>query len=212
MWVAKVRVSGKRGAVGSRTLKHNVSVAGYIISVKKEEKYLYIDIIGFVYGDKKNKKEFVKDLRNAREIVNFEINGDFIVAQIKDPKELEPAYSTGVMHLEPIVIDSKGDNIYTVGSWERSELNNFLNFLVKKYGAEILKIENRKISNFSILSIRPELTGKQKAAFELAIKHGYYDYPRKTSIEKLAKLSGVAFSAFHAHLRKAEKKFLPYSR
>lgn len=211
MWVAKVRVSGKKGVVGSRTLKHNVSVVGYIISVKKKEKYLYVDIIGFVYGDKKNKKEFVKDLRKAREVANFEINGDFIVAQIKDPKELEPAYSTGVMHLEPVIIDSRGDNIYTVGSWERSELNSFLNFIVKNYGAEILRVENRKISNFSIIGLKPELTGKQKEAFELAIKSGYYEYPRKTSVEKLAKLSKISFSAFHAHLRKAEKKFIPYS-
>lgn len=211
MWVAKLKISGISGVVGSRTKKHNVSVAGHIISVNKKKDYLYVDIAGFVYGDKKNKERFVEDLRKAREVSNFEVNGDFIIAQVRDPVELEPAYSTGVMHLEPVVIDSKGDNYYTIGSWKRNELNIFLNFMHKKYNAEIVRVENKKISNFFILSFKPELTGKQKEAFELAIKQGYYDYPRKTSIEKLAKISGVAFSAFHAHLRKAEKKLLPYS-
>jgi predicted DNA binding protein len=44
----------------------------------------------------------------------------------------------------------------------------------------------------------------------MAIKNGYYNYPRKTSIEKLAELSGLSFSTFHAHLRKAEQRLLPF--
>ena len=56
----------------------------------------------------------------------------------------------------------------------------------------------------------PELTEKQKQAMNLAIKQGYYNYPRKISIEQLAKLSKLSFSTFHAHLRKAEQKLLPF--
>ena len=51
---------------------------------------------------------------------------------------------------------------------------------------------------------------QQKQAIELAIKNGYYNVPRKTSVEKLAKLSKLSFSTFQVHLRKAEEKLIPY--
>ena len=58
--------------------------------------------------------------------------------------------------------------------------------------------------------MQPKLTNKQKQAMNLAIKHRYYDYPRKIDVQELAKLSKLSFSTFHAHLRKAEQKLLPY--
>ena len=213
MWAAKVKICGEKGLLGNLAKKYNVSVVGYPISIKKKLKFIVVDALGLLFGKDNNKKNFIKELKKAKEVKNIEITGDFIIMQVIDPKELEPAYPSGIISLEPIVIESNGDNIYSVGSWDRKELNNFINFLYKKYRGKvsISKIENRKISNFSIVSLRPELTDKQKEAFDLAIKNGYYNYPRKTSVEKLAKISGVSFSAFHAHLRKAEKKLLHYS-
>ncbi len=211
MWVAKIKISGERGLLGSRAKKHDISVASYPISVKKKEGYLLIDTVAFLFGKEQNKKRFVSDLKKSKEVINLEVNGDFIVAQVRDPKELEPAYPESIMNIEPVLIDSNGDNFYTIGGWDRKELNKFLNFISKRYSkVELLKIEKRKLSNFSLMKLVPELTGKQKSAIELAIKHGYYKYPRKTSVEKLAKLSNVSFSAFHAHLRKAEQKLLPF--
>ncbi len=211
MWIAKFKIAGKgRGVIGSRAKKFGVSVAGYPILVKKEKARILIDFVASIFGKEPDKKKFIADLKKAKEITNLEAKGDFIIAQAIDPKELEPAYPEGVMSVEPVVIDSKGDNFYTIGSWNREELNKFLNFILK-YDAEILKVEQRKLTNFYFAKLMPELTDKQKNAIRLAIKERYYDYPRKTSIEKLAKLSKISFSAFHAHLRKAERKILPYS-
>jgi predicted DNA binding protein len=211
MWIAKFKLAGKgKGIIGSRTKKFGVSIAGYPILVKKEKARILIDFVASIFGKEPNKRRFIADLKKAKEITNLEAKGDFIIAQAIDPKELEPAYPEGVMSVEPVVIDSKGDNFYTIGSWNREELNKFLSF-VSKFGAEILKVEKRKLSNVYLAKLRPELTNKQRGAMELAIKEGYYDYPRKTSVEKLAKISKISFSAFHAHLRKAEKKVLPYS-
>lgn len=60
------------------------------------------------------------------------------------------------------------------------------------------------------MKVSPELTERQRRAMELAIKNGYYDSPRKTNIKKLAKISGLSFSTFQVHLRKAEEKLIPY--
>ena len=212
MWTAKFKIAGnEQGLIGARTKKHNVSLAGYPILVKKEKTHILVDFVASIFGKEADKKDFIKDLKQAQEIVNLDSNGDFIVAQARDLKELEQAYPESIMNLEPVVIDAKGDNSYTVGSWNRKELNKFLDFISKKYNAEILKIENKKLTNFYLAKLRPELTNKQKNAIDLAIKKGYYTYPRKISVEKLAQISNISFSAFHAHLRKAEQKLLPYS-
>jgi hypothetical protein len=52
---------------------------------------------------------------------------------------------------------------------------------------------------------------KQREAVELAIQHGYYDYPRKVEVQELAKMAKLAFSTYQAHLRKAERKLIPAS-
>lgn len=210
MWTAKIKTTGSTGLFGSRAKKYNISLAGYPISVKKERDYILVDMAALIFGNEINKKRFINDLKKSKEVVNLEVKDDFIITQVKDPKELEPAYETSIINLEPVLINPNGDNLYVVGSWDRKELNKFLNFLDKNYNLEILKLEKRNLSNFSLMSLRPELTKKQKLAMELAIKNGYYDYPRKTSVEKLAEISKVSFSAFHAHLRKAERKLLPF--
>jgi len=55
----------------------------------------------------------------------------------------------------------------------------------------------------------PELTQKQKRALEIAINNGYYDYPKKIKMEKLAKIMGVSYSTYQQHLKTAEGKIVP---
>ena len=54
----------------------------------------------------------------------------------------------------------------------------------------------------------PKLTNKQRFAVELAIEKGYYEYPRKISVQELAKISKSPRSTFQEHLRKAESKLM----
>ena len=62
----------------------------------------------------------------------------------------------------------------------------------------------------SLLSILPNLSEKQKIAMDLAIKSGYYDFPKKIRLVELAKEMRIAYSTFQAHLKKAEQKLIPY--
>jgi predicted DNA binding protein len=50
---------------------------------------------------------------------------------------------------------------------------------------------------------------KQKQAMNLAIKNGYYNYPRKTNLDNLAKIAKVSKQTFQENLRKAENKLIP---
>jgi predicted DNA binding protein len=58
----------------------------------------------------------------------------------------------------------------------------------------------------------PELTDKQYNAFKLASEQGYYEFPRKTNLHKLAELAKISRPTFEEHLRKAEIKLLRFMK
>ena len=106
----------------------------------------------------------------------------------------------------PTSIDNNGNYTYHLGSWERKEIEKLLTFVEKNYDYKLLSFKQEKIQNISILGVQPNLTEKQKNVFELAVKKGYYEYPKKIELKELAKLSGIAYSTFQQHLKYAERK------
>ena len=74
---------------------------------------------------------------------------------------------------------------------------------------KILKLESSPLTDVYFPNVMPKLSKQQKKALELAYENGYYSYPRKSSLEKLAKLAKIGISTFQEHLRKAEIKLLP---
>lgn len=52
------------------------------------------------------------------------------------------------------------------------------------------------------------VTDRQLAALQIALDHGYYEVPRRCSIDELAAHTTVARSTFEEHLRKAENKLI----
>lgn len=210
MWVAKVRLNGEKGSIGKRCKKFNVSISGYPVSTYEKSNSIYIYLVGLIFGDKKSKNKFVKDFNKGEKTQHLERKDDFVIGQIKEDTKLKAMYNHKLIHLKPIIINEKGINFWTIGSWDRRELLRFIQLVEKHYDGELISIEQENIKSFSILNIQPEVTKKQKRAMEIAIKQGYYEYPRKTSVQDLAKISKLSFSTFQAHLRKAEKKLIPF--
>lgn len=66
-----------------------------------------------------------------------------------------------------------------------------------------------KLQDIYHFHISPKLTTKQKQALDLAVKHGFYEVPRKVELEQLAKAVKISRQAFSEHLRKAEAKLIP---
>ena len=88
-------------------------------------------------------------------------------------------------------------------------LASVLKFSEKHLGAKVVYFREEKISNINFTKLLPELTDLQKKAMGVAIGNGYYDYPKKVKMEKLAELMGISYSTYQAHLKKAEGKILP---
>lgn len=211
MWVAKIKISSKKTLIGDLAQKHNIDVAGYPISFHKKGNKILSFLVGEMFGEDKSKKAFIKSLKKEKRVAHMEVKNNFLSALFHEPLKLSIFYNPNILYIKSLFISKEGWQLYNIASWDRKELTNFLYFLEKNRKGKILKLKKEKISNISIMTSFPEMTKKQKQALDLAIKEGYYEYPRKTDVQTLAKKQGLAFSTFQAHLRKAEKKVIVYS-
>lgn len=211
MWVAKIKMNGEKALFGSRTKAFGISLSGYPVSVFERADGIYVYVVCFVFGGSRNIREFVHDLKRDRRVINLEQQGNFLIGQIREPRDFGPIYNSKIIYLEPAIITDRGEEFFTLGSWDKKELATFVNLVETTHQGELLSIRQEKINSVSIVSIQPELTTQQRKAMEIAVQHGYYHYPRKTDLERLAKLMNVSYSTYQAHLRKAEKKLLPFA-
>lgn len=210
MWVVKIAFDGGSALLGSLAKEFKVSVSGYPISAYKHEDHIRACFVICVSGEEKAKDGFFESLVKHSRIFNIERSGDFFIGEVEESVNASAIYEYKLIHIEPLSIKENGMEYWTLGSWKKETLMEFAEMAKRDHGAEILGFYKKDIRNFSILSMQPNLTSKQKAAMDSAVKNGYYNYPRNISIEKLAKLSNISFSTFHAHLRKAEQKLLPH--
>lgn len=128
---------------------------------------------------------------------------------------------TGTMWLQPTWSEGGVDKVTMLAPNFKS-LKAFID-LVSEHGYD-LKIKSKRYvtpaesptldtfrtSGFTKLKFASELlTDRQMEAFDLACRYGYYEEPKKISIEELASKLGVSQSTFAELLRKAERKLLP---
>jgi len=209
MWVAKMKISSKGTLIGSRAEKYGIDWYGYPVSFVPNGNWITLTIVGRIIGDKTDKKKFINELKKQDRILNIEQNEDFIITVVKDPISMKFMYNEKIIHIEPALISHKGYEIVNIASFERKLLENAFSVLKREHNGELLSIQNRKLSGATIMKVASNLTKKQQDAIDLAIKHGYYNSPRKISVEKLAKIAKLSFSTYQVHLRKAESKLMP---
>ncbi len=210
MWVAKLNFDGSNALIGSKTLKYKINFFGFALSYFYEKNWIIVHITGNILGKEENINKFVKELKKEKRMVNLELNNNFLIGTIKEPLTAKNIYNKDLVHLAPALIDENGQEYLTIGSFDRKALEKAIKILRKYWKAKLIFIKERKIKNISVIQQQPELTDKQKQAIELAIKHSYYNYPRKIGLKKLAKLMKLSYSTYQAHLRKAEQKLLPF--
>lgn len=210
MWVSKVRINGETALIGGLCKKHGVNAIGYPLSNIRKGKDLLVYFLIFVFCDKEKKLAFFKDIKNHKRIINAEMKDNCIIGQMREDVALDAMYQYNVVQVEPVRGSADGSETWTVASWNKEELMKFCELMDRRYGSTLLKMREEPISNISVLMVHPELTDSQRRAVELALENGYYNIPRDIGLEALAKIMGISYSTFQVHLRKAEKKLLPY--
>ena len=209
MWVLRLLLDPGKQLLGGFALRHDVSMLGYPLSYYTGKDYLYLIVSGTVFGKDKNKKSFLREMKKSPDVPHLEFSGDFGVAVLRQPLFSEAFYHPGIIYIKPVVIRGDGHHAWHLASFDRKVLEDVLKFAEKHIGGKLLSFKNEKITHISFTRVLPDLTVNQKKAMEIAIHEGYYDYPKKVKMEKLAKEMGISYSTYQAHLKKAEGKILP---
>ena len=210
MWVLKLKLDSDKQFLGSLAIKHKVSMMGYPLSYWKDDKWIYLLQCGFMFGNDKNKKKLISDYSKNSRCVKVEIKKDFLVTINKQPLYSEPVYDARIIRIDPVIINHKEKkHVWHLASFDKKLLMKVHQFAKKHLNAKIINFSQKKLETISVFRFLPDLTVKQKKALEIAITNGYYDYPKKVDLRKLAELMGVSYSTYQQHLKVAEGKILP---
>ena len=167
-----------------------------------------------IEGEEDSKRKFISELKRNKKVVEFEENGDQLITLIAEEEKFYTLlFAAELYHASPVVI-KEGYETWNVTSFNRRLLENVIaeieRWKDKLMEFNLLKLHKSNLSDIYFPKVLPHVPEQQKKAFDLALKNGYYTWPRKSGLEKLAKIMGVSISTYQEHLRKAEAKLLPF--
>lgn len=211
MWVARFKIWHKNCLLRPRCIKYQITDLVYLINSWKEKNKFYYTELHILQGTEENKKKFIRDLKKEKSIKKLEQRGNYIFTLNEEPLERQyysPVFDPQIIQVRPVIQRSDGYEDWEIASWDREALMKIMG--VPVFETEIKSVKQEKISDIFFPHIFPKLSLKQKQAVELAVKNGYYEYPRKIDLEKLAKIVKVKRQTFQENLRRAEKKLIPF--
>ena len=211
MWVLKLKIKHDC-TIGNRCEKFRVISYSIPLGNWKEKDYFFTSERHTLKGNPNTIKKFFNDIKKDKRVTKLEIsvNTMFFISKSKE-KIPSFLYSQKIFFTKPVFVDEKGYEYWEVASYDRGVLSKFLNELEKQHyeHLEILQFKNIKLDNIYFPAIAPGLTERQKEVFELAVKEGYYDIPKRTDLIKLAKTMNICVATFQEHLKRAEAKIIP---
>jgi len=214
MWVIKFKVFHKDCAFSPLCKKYNVTDLIYLLGfTSKNNKFEWTNT-HILDGDKKSIEEFINDLKEKKIIKKLEKFGNYLITleeeSLKKYGIFSPLFSKEIFYIKPIMIKPDGLEYWCLAAWKKSTLTKAFNASKSFGSSELLEIKESKIDKIFLPHITPNITDKQIQAIKLAIKRGYYKFPKQTNLEKLAKEMKISKETFFEHLAKAESKILPF--
>ena len=209
MWIANIKLK-HNCIIGNRCEKFGIIMQSLDLKEEKSKGKVLTSSIHQLIGNDENIKNFLNDIKKDNRTEYLEINGNtlFLVESAKNKPVSE--FSRKMFSVKPILIDNKGYEYWEIASYKKEELINFIK-KIKPFcdSFDLLSIKNTPLKNIYFPKLMPKLTDLQKKALELAIKEGYYEAPKRTSLRKLAVLMKISLATFQKHLQKAESKVIP---
>ncbi|MBW2966515.1 helix-turn-helix domain-containing protein [Candidatus Woesearchaeota archaeon] len=204
MWKLKYKLKHKC-IFGDNCVKAKVICVNMSFNTFKKGNYYYVYHMGTVYGD--NYKKFLNLLRRDKRTDYLEIDGrTFIIREKRRKRETPGMYlSPEIIYVKPFYVDEDGYETVELASIDKEILMKYIKHFKD---AKILSFQKTKLRDIYFPRLSPDLTQHQRDALELAINEGYYQFPKKTDLNKLAKLAKLSKSTFREHLKRAEMKIL----
>jgi predicted DNA binding protein len=214
MWYLKFKLKHSDCIVAPLAEKYNLSIEFYPLGHYIQEGSVYTTAIHTVKGDEKNIKGYLKELKKDKRIIRIEVSKSiFTLSKEKASKKTYQAiYNPQLLYVTPGFNSVDGFEIWEIACWDRRPLENLIKIMENAettISFDILKFEEKNVEDIYLLKLFPELPKKQKKAIELAFKSGYYQFPKKTNLDKLAKEVKVSKATFQENLKKAEARLMP---
>jgi len=193
--------------------KFNVTILAFPLNTVIDDKTAYLTAGHLIVGEKKNKEKYFAFVKKQSKYKNLEIEGDFVVYAYEAPiKEthLQMYFTPEIFFIKPVTVKPDGFEYVEFGSWDKKNLTAFFKRVKKWLKIYDFSIKRQKVTDIYLPHLMPKLTEQQKTAVSIAYQQGYYEYPKKTNINKLAKTMKLSPSTFQEHLRKAEEKLMPF--
>jgi predicted DNA binding protein len=211
MWIAKFKIKHKTCKLTPKCVKYKITDHVYLLNTWEKGNTFNYTELHFIQGKEENKKKFLQEIKKDKSFVKIDIKGDQIITLNSLPKKkniYNPVFDPQLIFVKPWMVQSDGYEYWEVACWDKQPLMEILK--IPDFEVEIKSIKKTKVADFFIPQLHPKLAPKQKEAIELAVKEGYYNFPRNIDLEKLAKISKVKRQTYQENLRRAEKKLVPF--
>ncbi|MDO8554774.1 MAG: helix-turn-helix domain-containing protein [Candidatus Micrarchaeota archaeon] len=213
MWVARFSILHDC-IIANKCREFKVSTVSQPFNVFLEKGTTHSPEVHTLWGTEENINSFVQALKEDKRVKNLEVEGNtlFLIEVTKSliPVSVWSSLAPKLLFTKPINIDNNGVEHWEVATWDKSIINNFLSD-VKKIAIklDIKSIKETKLTDIYFSRFMPKLTLQQRLAITIAFEFGYYVWPRKTDLGKLAKAMGISVATFREHLKRAEEKLMP---
>ncbi|MDP2925718.1 MAG: helix-turn-helix domain-containing protein [Nanoarchaeota archaeon] len=214
MWYLKFKLKHSDCIVSPLAEKYNLNIEFYPLGHYFKGDFIYTSSIHTAKGREENIKKYIRDLKKDKRIKRIEVS-KVIFTLAKEPaskKTYQIMYSPQLLYITPGFNASDGSEVWEIACWDRKPLVELIDVMERATTTtyfEVLKFEEKNIDDIYILKLFPELPKKQKEAINLAYKLGYYQFPKKTDLNKLSKIAGISKSTFQENLKKAEARLMP---
>ena len=215
MWYLKFRVKHEGCIYTSKTKELGIIDHSYPLGHVLRGKNVILSAIHVLEGSESSIKSYVSYLRRHEAILRIEGSGNVFFTQVIERLnhvEYLAVYNPELLFPAPVINDKDGFEIWQVASWDRKHLERIIN-LSKSPNIvyfKLLEFKEKVIHDVYIANLFPKIAPKQLEALRLAFENGYYNFPKKTDLNKLAKIMKVSKATYQEHLKKAEAKIIQF--
>jgi len=212
MWIAKFRNWHKDCLIRPLCEKYKVTDYVYLLNSWGDRNKFYYTELHILDGEREYIEKFITGFKKNKSFREVESQDNWIftlnVLTGRNAKDYSVVFDRRIIYIKPVVQRTDGYEDWEIASWDRDVLMKIMEN--SHFDMKLVFVRKLKKSDLFLPQIQPEISEKQKQAINLAIKNGYYNFPRKNDLNELSKVAKVSKQTFQENLRKAENKLIPF--
>jgi predicted DNA binding protein len=212
MWILRFRLLDKNCIWATRCKKFKIFDYQYPLGSYKVGGESAVMMYHILEGDENSKRGFIRDVREDGRVKKLGVENSFLISLAVEKRPVKEFYNPKLICIRPGINYPDGTEQWELGSFDKRDLVRLIELCRRHYQGKLLYLREVNAPRLFIPQLMPKLTEKQLWAFRSASASGYYEFPRQTTLGKLAERAGVSRPTFEEHIRKAENKLLGFMK